>query len=428
MRLMHRIFGPVVAMVFLFGGCKEEDWVPPTITVTAPVGSFNLQVPDTLHVSFSANDETRLTAISVRLMTDNGVQLAVAPSISLEGNEFNGTVSIILKDKNITGGECYVSIEANDGTNTAYSFVQGQVVPVVKELRAVYALVRQGAASAVYRIDSLFQSAVPFGANAADARLLRISSAYDKLFLSGGKTATLTCVDLLGQGTGWDATMPFASDTTAYLDMGIAGDEVFVSAFDGQFRGYDFTGALIRNDDLMPDRPENIHAYDEYVLADRRATNGTHFIDRIRTQNGFRMSTLQVPVDVRAIATKDEDEFYVVGMQGITPRLLIYEHTEPSYFDPHDLPAGQVYTAMAGDGDMLFISHSNGVYRYRYNPTLLDLVLPGTVPSLMVFEPVHARMVMAVGNEVRVYDLAAQPVATVTLPGEVLGLDLHHTR
>lgn len=428
MRLRHRIFGPAVAIIFFFSGCKEEDWVPPTIMVTAPVGTFSIEAPDTLQVSFSAHDETMLASINVRLMSESGVQWAVAPPISPQGKEFSGTVAIILKDKNLTGGECYVSIEANDGTNTAYSFIQGQVVPLIKELRAVYALVRQGSASVVYRIDSLFQSAVPFGANAADAQLLRISSAYDKLILSGGRTATVTCIDLLGQGNGWDATMPFASDTTAYLDMSVAGNEVFVSAFDGPIRGYDFGGALIRNDDLLPDRPENILAYDEYVLADRRATNGTHFIDRYRTQNGFRMSTLQVPIDVRAIAKKDDDEFYLVGMQGNTPRLLIYEHTEPSYFDPHDLPAGEVHAAMTGDGDMLFISHTDGVYRYRYNPTLLDLVLPGTVPSRMVLEPVHSLMVLAVGNVVHVYDLAAQPVATVSLPGEVLDLDLHHTR
>lgn len=408
--------------------CGDENVDPPQIIVQLPQVGDTFQVGDTIQVKFSVTAAQTVDLVSIKLLGPDGQPGSAQVNISPTGPHFMGTGQLVLDDKNFAGGNCQVKVSVNWGNEVTSSFVSVSVQPIMRLLRGVYVLVADAGGSVLWRIDSLMQQGTIVQNVGFDARNLELSSQHDVLVVAGGRAASVRALALAPGAQSWQASVPFASDTVAFLDMSLSGNEVYLSNYEGEIRGYSLSGQLIRNTPIFPARPESIFAHDGHILVERRQNNGNYTIDRYRTDNGFLASQLQVPIDVKGITTRSSSEYYLVGMQNGNPRLLIYDPVEPGYRDPQTLPTGEVYTAAQGEGDVLWIAHSNGIYLYRYNPILLNLIVPGVQADKVVFDEVSGVFYLAVGNDLRVHLATGQLLATFSFSGKVYDIAPHFTR
>lgn len=418
----------LVVMVFLMASCGNEEYNAPVVTVTMPQVGDSFSVGDTILVNFSVSSTGPVDVVSVKMLGPDAQPASSQLNFYPVNATYSGSAQLVLADKNFSGGDCQLKVSANHGDATTSVFVAVHINPIARVLRGVYVLVADGGGSVLWKVDSLLQQASWAQNVGFDARHLEISSKFDVLVVAGGRGASVRAYGLAPGVQNWQANVPFASDTVAFLDMSLSGNEVYLANYEGEIRGYNLSGQLIRNTSVVPARPESILAHNGQVLVERRQSNGVFSIDRYRTENGFLISQLQLPIDVKGITTRSATEYYLVGMQNGNPRLLIYDPTEPGYRDPQNLPVGEVFTAVQGQGDQLWIAHSNGIYLYRYNPVLLNLILPGVQTQKLVFDEVLGVFYTAVGNEMIVFSQTGQPLATFSFSGKVLDIAPHHTR
>ena len=129
----QRSVAALTLLAVLFSACrKEEDDVPPTITLVRPSDGFAFTVPDTLEVELDAYSEGQLDRVLISLVNEQGVPMVPVMSVTPTGNPAHIEVPLPVTSEALASGVYRLVAEARSGVASARDEAALQITAVAE--------------------------------------------------------------------------------------------------------------------------------------------------------------------------------------------------------------------------------------------------------------------------------------------------------
>lgn len=416
-------------VITIFHGCKDKDEQFPSVFVSQPSNGTSYQVYDTVTVVYSATDETKLTSVIGQLLDQNQIPIGPQAIAEINGNSNSGSFQLPISDKLTPSGTYFVMVKAFDGTNEQREFVQIYINALPKKRRAIYAATHAQADAIIWRIDSLFQQTELWRSAGQDVLGLHVNSLEDKLSIVGNYSTNLRTYSLASSTVVWeDQTFPL-SQTLRYTFIHGFENTVYCSLYDRELRGYNSSGSLILNRPTTDYRPEVIHANSTFLLVEMNMIgDDRHFIYVYNRSTQALLWQNEFPMDIIAICPLQQDEVLLFGNDNGQARVFHFDIATNGFWEPRQLPIGEILDAVKMEGSQFAISHEDGIYAYTYSPNYLNLIKPGNLYQDICFDVDNGTIVAATSNMVEQLTINGQNVGSISLSDSVVSVDIHYTR
>lgn len=236
----QRSVAALALLAVLFTACrKEEEDVPPTITLVRPSDGFAFTVPDTLEVELDAYSEGPLDRVLISLLNAQGVPVVPVLSLAPTGNPAHIEVPLPVTSEALASGTYRLVAEARSGEASARAEADVQITAAPLRLRHVIVLTRPAPDQmGIQRIDSLGElqavSTVLADLNGAD-----VSSAAGAFFTIGPYTGPLTAYAADGGATRWARPNGSNAGIPWFTSLDVCADGLLhVGTTDGLLRAY----------------------------------------------------------------------------------------------------------------------------------------------------------------------------------------------
>lgn len=414
-----------IVLAMVISSCKDKDEIAPDVSILAPSEGTIYSVYDTVFTSFEISDETQLTQASVELVNSNFIP--VTPKTVVQN--YNGSAALVIDDKLLETGDYYVLITALDGTNETREFRKIRIVALPKKRRAIY--VGTGAASGnatLWKIDSLFQQPELWIQPGQDVSEICVDSEYDQLSLTGYFNKGLLTYNINSRTLKWSDEVFSVSQTQRYMDLICFKGSVFATIYDREIRGYSQFGGLTLNIPTGEYRPEQIYTDGNFLLVDmnlvgddRNTLNIYNFLTRaLIWQTEFQ-------ADIVSVCPLQDDEVLVFGNANGQAKVFHFDIGSNAWWEPRELPEGQVLKAVATEGNRFVISHETGLYNYTYSPNFLNQIKAGQFQDV-AFDVDNGTILAATDNTLEEMTSIGQPISTISLSDSIVSFDIHYTR
>jgi hypothetical protein len=430
MQFARKSFIPVMLFgVACAASCTKKDSVAPLVVIEAPFEGANFNVFDTIEVVITASDESGLESVSAKIVDANFVPIGPSYPISVNPSTGIGGAELVIDDKVLPTADYYVLVVASDGTNESREFRKVRINAIPKKRRAIYFADVDNGQGTIWKVDSLFQAAVLWMNPGQDILKLCVNSLKDELTMVGLNSIGMVNYRLQDGSVHWtDQVFPVAQ-TQRYNDLTCHLNTVYASLFDKEIRAYSHGGGLIWNKQTGDHRPGLLYVASDFTVIEMELT-GTdeHFIFVYNTSTQALIWQLAVPFDVVAISPYRNDEVFLFGNDGDQARVFHYDMGENAYWEPRQLPFGQISDVVKMEDHNYAIAHQNGVYVYTYSPNFLNLVRAAVVYQDLVYDSDRGTLVGASGNMLEELSASGQLINSIVHPSEIKTLDIHYTR
>jgi len=431
------VFHRPISVAFLFlwlllsVSCAEKDTAPPDVQITAPAEYASFAVLDTLEVYFTVSDDREVETVTVKLVNTDLITVSAQVQQSVGRPSYSGFASLPITDRQLESGSYYVMVTASDGVNERNGFrlIRLEALPLAR--RAVYITDSRGAGQGgVGRVDSLFSSITTVAVPGQDLGRVWVNSAQDRITVAGVRSPSIQQYRADGLVPAWSAGVPSQSNAPSFHDMTGQGNDVFVSLFTRELRGYGLNGSLILNRIYDEDRPHTLFADAQHLFVELRGTGGIQRRLQVLRRNNFSEKWIvSLPLEVAAICARNASEVFIFGNEVGQGRVLLYDTGSNGFWEPRQLPPGRVLHAVKGEGQNWFIAHENGLYHYTYSPNYLNLIRPGMVYQRLCLDRADGLLLAARGNTLDVMTgLSGNVVATLAHSDSITDLHIHYTK
>ncbi|MCF8459086.1 MAG: hypothetical protein K9G46_00035 [Flavobacteriales bacterium] len=419
-----------VVFILCTVSCQKKDTVSPSVAILQPLEGSIYSVYDTVFVSVTAVDETDLVSVSAKLVDDNFVPIGALSVVNINPNTNSGATELVIDDKLTETADYYVLVTAFDGTNEQREFRKIRIIGLPKERRAIYFSSSSGTGmDAVWKLDSLFQSATLWVQPNQDVKKICVNSLDDRLTLIGNYSTGLKNYDLKTGSVVWSDDVFIVAQTQRYMDLVSYKRDVFTAIYDREIRKYNLSGGLNFNQPTGIYRPETIYVDDHYFVVEMELVgDNDHFLVVYHASTHGLLWTLDVPIDVTSIVSLQDDEVLLFGNEGGNAKVLHYDIGDNAYWEPRQLPTGSLLGAVKMDGLTFAISHQNGLYAYTYSPNFLNLIRSGIVYQNLCFDVDRNTIIAASGTSLEELSSIGQLMNTVVHSDSITSIDIHYTR
>lgn len=426
MRPWLHIMAVLLGVAVVFVSCQKKDETSPTVEITQPAENAIFNVFDTVSVSFNVMDETELVAVSVQLVNSEFIPIGQSVNMNILSNGFSSSTELVIDDKLLPTGDYYVRVLADDGTNEKRGYRKIKVIALPKQRRAIYCSMLAGD---IWKVDSLFQGTAPWLQLQHDVKKLVVNSLKDRLTVVGNYS-TRTASHSIGSGSlVWSDDAFVVSQIVRYNDLFGYQNEIYTAWYDREVRGYTHTGSLTMNKTTGDYIPELIYVNEDYLVVEMELSGANdHFLFVYHASTKALLWQIDIPMDVKAICGFDDDEVMLFGNENGDAKVLLYNMAYNGYWEPRQLPSGEVITATQLEGKVYSISHADGIYSYTYFPTYLNLIRAGVTYQQVRFDEENGTIVAATGNLLEELTIQGQVANTVSLPDSISSFDFHYTR
>lgn len=416
----------LVLLTVLFSSCRKKDTDPPTVQILQPSENSSFNVFDTITVRFSVHDETELTSVTIKLLNLDQIPVLNSIEADVPGNGFEASAQLVIDDKLLETADYYVTVIARDGTNEKRSFRKARVNALPKQRRGIYC---STAAGQIWKIDSLFQSSTLYLLPGHDILRMSVNSLSDRLTVAGNFSTRIANYDLKTGSMVWSDEVFQVAQTPRYRDLVGHGNDVYAALFDREIRSYGLGGSLTFNQQTGDYRPELIYVDDNFLVIEMELVGANdHFIFVYQASTKALLWQMDIPMDVKAICPFDSDEVMLFGNEGGDAKVLLYNMADNGYWEPRQLPVGEILTACELETKHYAISHADGLYAYTYSPNYLNLIRNGTIYQDVNYDVDNGVIIGATQNVMEEMTMNGNVLNTISLSDSISSFDIHYTR
>ncbi|MBI3509200.1 MAG: hypothetical protein HY064_00950 [Bacteroidetes bacterium] len=424
---------PFFLLCLFFATCKRDtDTAPPDISVVTPYDMQQFNVFDTIHVHFTAHDETQLTNYNVKLEDANNISVIPGVSGTLTGMSADISFDYPISEIRLTSGTYYLVIEVSDGTNLKRIFRNIYVTEVPRKLKGACVVISP--------------SANYFEVNSIDTAMINVANisgfyyGFTDMFVNSYWQQAVVEGNDLGYVNGYslgtiNAFNYYSSGAASPVWGGICstGQRYWVTMpGSGMIRSFDETGLT----KAQGATDAGYYALKIFNVGSRVFTeqrNVTTFDSKIVVYNtsGVGLQESPMNLDVVSFFEKDADNIYTLGNWAGQGHLFIYDYNSNGFWEPVSLAAGATITCAAQiDNTTLLIAMSNSVvYKFTYSPVGLLTWKAGVYPSLVEYDQPDDAVFWTEGSALKKYSFStAALLRTYTSSSNILDLSLWYNR
>lgn len=414
----HYLFFAVLLSAIYTTSCKKDSETDtfPEITFTSPSYGAIYNMFDSVYISASVSDKSKLTSISISLTTLGNVPVQSGITYSPGGKTQSIDFKYELYEYRLPSGYYYINISASNGLNSAFKqqLIYINASPVVKT--GYYFFSDNGTSTTILKQDTAFSQVYTRTMNGAYTGSA-ISSYCQKLYVAGGAYQNFQTYDI---GTGlvkW-SVVNLGGGSPFFSSCDGDGLNVILGYNNGAMKRYDQGGTTITNfvytnNDYYPEHGELQGNY--YVSHYQSRSSSNKKLVVFSTLTGAAM--IETPITFKSIGIFDKStsEAYVVGNDNSNQaQLNVYNVVAGGLQNPISLPVGSVLSACKVDSNTLLIGHSDGnIYKYQYSNNNLISIQSGVTANKMKYNSGENYVYVASAKQFTVYSLAGFSLSPV---------------
>ncbi|HWY37636.1 MAG TPA: Ig-like domain-containing protein [Bacteroidia bacterium] len=394
-------------MIFFSPGCKKkkEDTIPPLVSISNPVSGQAFNMFDTITVTAHVSDETQLTSVVVSLNDGNNIPVQSAVSISIQSKNFTFTLKYPLTEYHLTSGNYYISIIANDGSNSHQSTTQVYVTES-PTLKTGYFITGISQPKNIGRYDVNFNPTGNISLNTG-FNGMAYAGYYRQLYVNGNINQSFQAFYEPTSSPVWSGAYGgggLPQDMAVFTN----GREPYISYYSGYVISYSNNGTTDKtyknaNNTYYASRFCFGSSYNLGIYKDKLGT-ATDKIISFGKNTGIAFNSNFAPCSVVTMFPHTDDEFYVLGNNTANNvQLYLYTVSANVFAGPLSLPAGKLLSAAQIDPDYLVFSLDNAnIYGYRYS-TGNTLSLANIAAQKLFYHPKMYELTVAASKTLYVY-------------------------
>jgi hypothetical protein len=162
---------------------------------------------------------------------------------------------------------------------------------------------------------------------------------------------------------------PFRYYTTIYASP----LRIYSAFYDGHYEVYNTLGIPLQSKQLANDMYVEKFMYFEpwLIAAQKKRTGMQRSIAVYYDQSTLLAHEMLVDFSVAAFVPYDAKRFFILCNGPLSGRILLFDTEGMDFWEPHSLPAGQVYDACAATNHEIAIGCDAGIFRYIYSSNSL---------------------------------------------------------
>lgn len=408
---------------------KDLDTTAPKVTILLPGAGTTLSIPDTLTVRVRVEDDSGLKSVWMALTDVNGVPVAPAVLVPVDGSSAMIERDISVLDERITSGMYTLTVRADDETNTGSAFRPVNVQAAPLRLRAVYLTTPFGGTPAtITRIDSLggqstFLTMADVNGGTAVGRTRHV-------VLAGGQSAPLLGVPTWSGAGNWQVANQnaLAQPFFRHLRLDPTDGRVYFGTNDGFIRGFMGSGSqtftaqtqagflsiatAVVGDRLMV-------AEQAISLPERRMVSYTY-------TSGIPLAWHPLDLDVRHLDKRSSSTALVFGDRAGEGVIQERDVMQGGVFEMRVFSEGGIRSVARLNGDAWAVALPDKIVRFHYPTNTVVTLAQGISATWLAYEEATGRIYAAQDATVHLIDPGTgQQVGTISAPhpiGAVLPL------
>ncbi|MBN1337793.1 MAG: hypothetical protein JXA03_00640 [Bacteroidales bacterium] len=427
---MHTGLNTVIVCVllsFLGISCKKEvaDRHPAVIFLSPSEGRLiDLAVDTSVFVKAVISDDNNITLIDVSIVDKdfNGVM----PSYQFNPNTAEYTLGFeyLIEGAGIEGGDYYIGIRAEDGTNIKRAYRSIEIKALQSEPDALIILSGGQDHIVIDRFNPLLERENTFTV-VSDYAASAISPSGNILYIAGRYLSNLTALNITTGEAIWDIPEMINPPNHNRNCLYINGD-IFVSFYNEFIRGYNEQGGITTASPLYPgEHAGNIVFQDNLILAviDDPAA-GTSSLITFHYGAGTRKQSLPVQFDVIKLIPSGDRDVIIIGNTKNENKgtLKIFNVFTGILTSCADMEA-EAMAASAYGANKIFISSENGLYLLDVEYNSLDLIKETGDYQVLNYEPWLDALFAVRGNSIEALDIPSMDIIkTMSFSEQVLNI------
>lgn len=410
---------------------KEADSTSPVISVSEPSPGEVYEVYDTLWISASLSDGSKLVSVKITLLDAEKKPVLNTLDFKPEAATFDIFTGLPLDDVHLVDGTYTLQIKAYDGTNYTNAFIEVQINEVSLDLKYPVIISRNG----IYGTNISIA-----GANGTWSKVLSLEgdynisdiSSYDQqVYIAGRLSGSLSACLLPSGPVVWQVPLVSAPPYREFEDVFFSWPLLYVAYYEGKILGYDRLGMVVYSSIIEPGYfPEKIGKNGDFILALLRQKTG--YVRKIGVYyaiSGSLMQFLEVPLDVVAFKTIDKDNVLVFGNNGNTGTILKYTISQNKLRQLHDFTDGKIGAVAQMNNSHFFISGSSVVHWFIYPTNTLTEYISDAPKALLDFDVVNDQLYALYNHQLMVFDFpSAMPLGSIAMADSAFAIHLMYNK
>ncbi|MBI2269052.1 MAG: hypothetical protein HYU69_01705 [Bacteroidetes bacterium] len=417
-----------ILMMLLIQCKKDSDIVPPVVKILSPYENQIFSVYDIFTIKADISDDKQLTSVNIKLLNEQQAIMQVPVTFTASGKKLALDRKYELYDIHLPTGYYYLRIEATDGVNSGVGYLKIFIHEAPTFRTGIYAITRSSSLLNIVKIDSSF-NALNKLSYTSDYAGSGISSYYRCLYVSGNYTGAIKGIDLESNTVKW-LVDPVISGDPCFTSLYNKGDRNYVSYYSGFVKAYDHYGISTYETLPVPAGfyPIKVVENGSHVLVEVKDKSGpTKKLVTYLSATGLGIQEIYMYRDVVDYLMKNSNEVFVFSNNSGQGTMEVYDIANNSFFSPHALNTGKIWSAVQIDADNYLIGHDDGIiYRYQYSQNSLTTLVSGVKAYRMRYDVVNNQLIVAQAKDVKLYTYSPSVTTldnTVALADSIL--DIH---
>jgi len=421
----------LVAM--LITSCKkDEDTLPPVITIDNPYEYMNYNVYDTINISGNVTDDHIVQTVSIKIVDSNFEPVLDQENFRPNIKTFYFNTSIAISDIHLTTGIYYVLVTAFDGTNSKNLYRAININAIPLQFKKIVAITGVNSNSYnVYGVDVNLQPTLMFNYT-GDYISSAINSGYQQLYICGSINSNFNAYDLGSNSVQWsinpENTPPFPS----FNNVSFYNDIIYVSFYNTKVVGYNrLSGINMTAHTTTGYTPGTTFLFNNYLLAQERNITGNDYkLSVYYASTGALKVSNATSVIIKGMETQDASHVYIFGNTSASKAVMsIYYVDFNSYYSPHTMPDSTLYDYAKVDANNYLLAIGSNVYWYQQASNSLIPILTNVNASRIKYESVSGNFIITSGNQLKVYNYpSGNYVGGNSLPYTINDIQLLYNR
>jgi hypothetical protein len=421
--------------ILLLSCKKEKDENGPKVTFNTPLSDQNFQIFDTIPVSVTISDETKITAATLSLVDQNYISVgqAIAIPVISSPNMTSGT-EYILSNIHLGSGSYYLFVSASDGNNVSKTYQRIRIAEVPKKIKKIFVSTAVSQYEThLFFIDSAFNSMDLYQTFSGDCLSISTSSYFQEAFVCGYYSGGYSGFNLTDQSIKFN--IPSSGNIGApYFTAYYSEDKKnYVARYDEPIKGYDYSGNIIYNATANPGYyARKLYMNGVNLIAEEKQKTSSGKILVSFYSTGIAEQQTAISQDVLTFCEKDDHSVFVFGNLSGQGVIQLYDRLDNNLWNPYpySLASGSILSAVKIDMDTYLIGHSNGtIYKYQYQNSSVTPYLTGYTAIQLKYDEFNNDVYIAEVNQVTRIDYPSKTIVnSITSTENITDISLLYNR
>lgn len=420
----------LLLMVFLFS-CKKEvkDNQSPVITISSPQLYQSFTALGSIAVQGNISDNNTITSVFISLRDENNIRVGDVISIHPNASEVTISEQFILNDLYLKSGIYTLKISASDGVNQTDKYIDVTINEFPKSRNGLFVFSNSGSVTAITKLDNTL-NATSFTTVSGDFLAGNVNSINQQIISCGNSSGNLVAFDVISSTQPWLVNNN-ASGLPFFTSLALYNKEVFVGYYNRDIKSFSENGSQNFSAQAFVNSYANqlfVHENSLLITAQPEISGG---ITRLVTYylTGFVKDNILLNEDVKAMFSSSANEVVLFTNVAGTGKILVYNITSNSTWQPFTLNSGAITSATAISNGVYLITQNGEVNLVNLNTFTESTYLSTANAQLVKYDSVTNELIVAEGNTLKIYDYSTKTIkGNYTHTDSILAVDFWYNK